>query len=112
MEKKERVYISLPINLSMGDVRERYLEGLQYLQKLYKGKEYEIQGPANIGQFFEDINYDGNGVHYAVFMGKDIENLLQCDTILMCRGWHQSLGCRTENAAAKIYGLKVIYQFC
>ena len=41
-------------------------------------------------------------------IGRCITLLLQCDTIVLDRGWTGSDGCNLEYRAAKIYGLKII----
>lgn len=43
-------------------------------------------------------------------MGRDIEALLECDTVVFCRGWHQSKGCQAEFEIAKIYDKDIIFE--
>ena len=107
----KKIYISLPIAIDEKTVARRYKESLEYINNLESLKDYEISGPINIYEF------DDNGLttprehDYAWYMGQDIENLLRCDAIFMSKGWEKSLGCRCELATAKVYDLKVIYQF-
>lgn len=46
---------------------------------------------------------------YAHYMGRDIENLLNCDAAYFCKGWQNSNGCRVENLAAYLNGLSLYY---
>ena len=92
----EMTYISLPITGS--DIEER--------------KEYARQiGNAMPG---EVVNPLKNGVPldapYEEHIRKDIENLLRCDSIVMCEGWEQSRGCRLEWHIATMLGLKIFYR--
>ena len=41
-------------------------------------------------------------------VGVCIKTLLECDTILLDRGWNKSKGCNLEYRAAKIYGITII----
>lgn len=47
---------------------------------------------------------------YSYFMGKDIEALLECDTVYMCKGWQKSKGCMAEFEVARIYGKEIIFE--
>ena len=47
---------------------------------------------------------------YSYYMGKDIEALLECDSIYICKGWQNSDGCMLEFAAAKIYKKEIIFE--
>lgn len=109
--KKCKIYISLPIAIAEDSVAKRYKESVDYINKLDSLKNYDISGPINIHEFNDNGLATPREHDYAWYMGHDIENLLHCDAIFMSTGWEKSLGCRCELAAAKIYGLKVIYQF-
>lgn len=39
------------------------------------------------------------------YMGKDIEQLIDCDAIVSVHGWETSKGCRVERYTAEVYGL-------
>lgn len=39
------------------------------------------------------------------YMGKDIEQLLECDAIVSVHGWETSKGCKVERYTAEVYGL-------
>ena len=44
------------------------------------------------------------------FLAKSIENMSLCHAAYFCSGWEKARGCRIEHAAAKAYGLKIIYE--
>jgi hypothetical protein len=109
-DKKEKLYISIPISIEEHTVVERYKEVLEYIKKVKSLNKYEIIAPFDIENIEDDLKKDN--VHdYAWYMGKDIELLLRCDAILMCKGWHRSNGCNCEHETAKIYNKKIYYQF-
>ena len=57
-----------------------------------------------------DVNENEDKDSYARKMGNDIEALLECDAIYMCKGWQDSKGCMAEFAVAKIYNKKIIIE--
>ena len=40
-------------------------------------------------------------------MGRDIEELLKCDGIILCHDWFGSKGCRAECSVAQVYGKQI-----
>lgn len=93
-----RIYISLPI--SHYDLEERK----QYAQKIERA----------LSQFYEVVNPFNNGVpdteNWRVHMKKDLEMLLTCDKIFMCKGFEVSKGCKLELDVATSCGLGVVYE--
>lgn len=106
-----KIYISLPIAIDEKTVARRYCESVKYIKNLESLKDYEISGPINIDEFTDEGLTTPRDHDYAWYMGNDIEHLLRCDAIFMSKGWEKSPGCRCELATAKIYNIKVIYQF-
>lgn len=45
---------------------------------------------------------------YSYYMGRDIEELLECDAIYLCKGWQNSKGCQAEYQIAKIYDKQIL----
>ena len=65
-------------------------------------------------QYESDIDDEALGNHLAIektayYMGKDIEQVILCDAILMCPGWENSKGCKVEKFTAETYGKEVLY---
>ncbi|MCM1221898.1 MAG: DUF4406 domain-containing protein [Lachnospiraceae bacterium] len=93
---KERVYISLPISgRNLDEVIKR-----ANLIKSSLGEEYEPITPF-------DICPDST-LPYNELMGRDVAELLKCNTILLDYDWQESKGCRTEYEIARIYGLRIV----
>lgn len=44
------------------------------------------------------------------FLAKSLENMSLCHAAYFCKGWESARGCRIEHAAARAYGLKIIYE--
>ena len=42
------------------------------------------------------------------YMGRDIEQLMNCDIMIQMNGWENSKGCRVENFIADTYGIEKI----
>ena len=94
---KEKVYISGAIEHL--DIDER--------KKAFKVAEDYMRC---IG--FEPINPFNNGIdvnaNWREHMRVDIKNLLDCDYILMLKGWELSKGCKLEIDVATSCGIKVL----
>lgn len=44
------------------------------------------------------------------FLAKSLENMSLCHAVFFCDGWADARGCRIEWAAAKDYGLEMLYE--
>ena len=106
----KKIYLSLPMTVMPTDIGERYKELCDYVDTLPIYKDYEKVGPINIEKFLEEPNYMEKALPYSYCMGKDIENLIECDAIIMGRGWEKGPGCRVERFAAQTYNKDIIYQ--
>lgn len=99
MEKKiKKIYISLPI--SHYDLEERKV----YAQKIENA----------LSEFFNVVNPFKNGIpdteDWRVHMKKDLQDLLTCDVIFLCKDWEKSKGCKLEFDVATSAGIKVVYE--
>ena len=107
---KKKIYLSLPMTIMPNDIGSRYIELCNYVSSLPKYKDYDIIGPINIAKFIEDPNYQEKELSYSWCIGKDIQNVIECDAIIMGRHWEKGPGCRAELSIAKIYNKEIIYQ--
>jgi hypothetical protein len=96
--RKRRIYISLPI--AHYDLEER---------KAYADKVEKL-----LSEFYEVVNPFNNGVpdeaDWRVHMKKDLQMLLECDAIFMCKGFEKSKGCKIEWDVATTCGMEVFYE--
>ena len=105
---KKKIYISLPIAFHENTVYKRNNDAKQYIINNYP--EYEWVSPIDENH----IDDEALGNHLAIectayYMGKDIEQVILCDAILMCPGWENSKGCKVEKFTAETYGKEVLY---
>lgn len=106
-----KVYISLPMGGKENTVRQRYDDAVAELKTLCGSRLWplEIHGPVNI-ECFTDKGLSVPCDHdWAWYMGRDLEELLRCDTIFMTEGYLLSPGCRTELAVARERDMLVLY---
>lgn len=99
MEKNTKVYISVPItghNIKAVNAR------IDTAKKRIERCRCIPISPLEIS-----TNIDAR---YSEHMGRDIEVLLECDSVMFLRGWHKSRGCRLEFEAAKIYDKEIVFE--
>ena len=104
----KKIYISLPIAFQEDTVYERNNDAKQYVRNNYP--EYKIVSPIDTNHIDDEAL--GNHLQIektAYYMGRDIENVILCDAILMCPGWKNSKGCKVEKFTAETYGKEIIY---
>ena len=104
----KKIYISLPIAFQEDTVYERNNDAKQYVRNNYP--EYEIVSPIDTNHIDDEAL--GNHLQIektAYYMGRDIENVILCDAILMCPGWENSKGCKVEKFTAETYGKEILY---
>ena len=106
---KKKIYISLPIAFQEDTVYQRNQKAKDYLWNKYCNL-YEWVSPIDSNH----IDDEALGNHLAIertayYMGKDIEQVILCDAILMCPGWENSKGCKCEKYVAETYGKEVLY---
>lgn len=94
----KRIYISLPI--SHYDLEERK----QYAQKVEDA----------LSHFYEVVNPLKNGIpedaDWRVHMKKDLQDLLTCDAIYLCKDWEKSKGCKLEFDVATTCNIQHFYE--
>lgn len=100
--KTKRIYVSLPI--SGYDLDERKAEAKRIKSKLnFCGLSIiKVITPFDVCPEADKP--------YSYYMGKDIEALLECDAIYMCKGWQNSKGCMAEFEVARIYGKEIMFK--
>lgn len=102
----KKIYISLPIANQEDTVYERNNEACKYAINL----GYEAVSPIDGNHISEDdLKTHTQLERTAYYMGRDIEQVILCDAILMCPGWENSKGCKVEKFTAETYSKEVLY---
>ena len=92
---KTKLYVSLPIS---GRALDEVKKEADLVRKRWESENIQVVTPFDVCRGYQDYNY---------CMGKDIETILNCDGIILCKDWEKSKGCNAEYAIALIYGKKV-----
>lgn len=101
------IYVSTPVTSRQEKTIEEQMfcayRRHRELEKLWKSQ-------IGVGDAFETFYWVTNErMSNAEAMGRCIELLLTCDTILVDADYEKSNGCRSELEVAKIYGLEVYF---
>lgn len=105
---KKKIYIFLPIAFHEDTVYQRNQEAKDYLFNRFSNR-YEWVSPIDNNHIDEEdlANHLQIG-KTAYYMGRDIEQVILCDAILMCPGWETSKGCQCEKFVAETYGKEIL----
>lgn len=96
---KPKLYISGAISgHDINSVIKRFGE----CEQLYTSRGFEVRNPLN-----NNVPHEAS---YKEHMIADIKILLECDSILMMRGWENSKGANLEKHIAEVLNLKIIYE--
>ncbi len=73
---------------------------------------YEIVNTLFTDEWYSQKTMKERGVENIplCFLAKSLENMSLCHAAYFCKGWEEARGCRIEHEAAKVYGLKIIYE--
>ena len=105
---KKKIYISLPIAFREDTVYQRNQEAKDYLFNKFSNR-YEWVSPIDNNHIDEeDLTNHLQIGKTAYYMGRDIEQVILCDAILMCPGWENSKGCQCEKFVAEMYGKEIL----
>lgn len=104
----KRIYISIPISgRDLEKVKEEAYDKRECILWEYFGLDRGFHSQDVITPF--DVCPEADKP-YSYYMGKDIEALLECDTVYFCKGWQNSKGCMAEFEVARIYGKEIIME--
>ena len=95
----KKIYISGPI--SGYDINERK-DAFAKAQEVLELCGYEVRNPFDNGLDREASTHE--------HMRADLKMLLDCDEILMLKGWNRSAGCNVELQCAVAAGLEVCFE--
>ena len=100
---KKKCFISLPIAGREKDVFYRVETAKGEVKRL----GFEPISPLDLNELNPN-NIDGHEYSTSYYMGRDIEQVILCDDILMCPGWENSKGCQCEKFVAEMYGKEIL----
>ena len=75
-------------------------------------KGYEIINTLFTDEWYGKDAMESRGVMHIplCFLAKSLESMSMCNAVYVCKGWENARGCRIEHAAAREYGLVLIYE--
>lgn len=97
-----RVMISQPMGgLTLSEIEKTQMRAYHYLS----GLGHEVTDTFFVGNSPPGIQ--NRGLYY---LGMSIMAMSECEAVFFCRGWDKAKGCRIEYEAARVYGLKCIFE--
>lgn len=95
----KKIYISGPISgYDINDRKDAFAKAQEVLELC----GYEVRNPFDNGLDREAFTHE--------HMRADLKMLLDCDEILMLKGWNRSAGCNVELQCAVAAGLEVCFE--
>lgn len=92
------IYISLPITGREKEAREH----ADLMKAALSRAGHKPVSPFEV--------YAGKNPTYAEYIGYDMIALINCEAIMLCKGWQFSKGCRIEAKVAEEFGKEVFYE--
>ena len=95
-----------------GKTNEEIVAAREKAIKVLEEKGYQIVNTLFTDEWYNKDKMAERGVVNIplCFMAKSLENMSLCHAAYFCKGWENARGCRIEHAAAKAYGLRIIYE--
>lgn len=105
----EKAMLSQPM---AGKTNEEIAATREKAIKVLEEKGYQIVNTLFTDEWYNKEKMAERGVVNIplCFMAKSLENMSLCHAAYFCKGWENARGCRIEHAAAKAYGLLIIYE--
>lgn len=105
----EKAMLSRPM---AGKTNEEIVATREKAIKVLEEKGYQIANTLFTDEWYNKDKMAERGVVNIplCFMAKSLENMSLCHAAYFCKGWENARGCRIEHAAAKAYGLRIIYE--
>ena len=104
-----RAMLSQPM---AGKTEEEIREARERAISVLEAKGYEIVNTLFTDEWYSQESMKERGVVQIplCFLAKSLENMSLCHAAFFCKGWERSRGCMIEHAAAKAYGLEILYE--
>lgn len=106
---KKKAMISQPM---AGKTEEEIVKARNDAIEFLEGKGYKVINTLFTDEWYSPEKMKERGVEQIplCFLAKSLENMSLCHIAYFCNGWEYARGCRIEHAAAKAYGLEIIYE--
>jgi hypothetical protein len=110
-KKQNKIYISGPIS---GLARKEYMGRFAEVEGMLKRRGYRVMNPTRLAPcrwawiYWAMEKLLGSDTAYRTMLAYDLWHLMRCDAIFMLHGWQHSRGAKTEQAAAKAFGIDEI----
>lgn len=95
-----------------GKTEEEIIATRERAIAVLKERGYEIINTLFTDEWYSQEAMKERGVENIplCFLTKSLENMSLCHAAYFCKGWENARGCRLEHAAAKAYGMTIIYE--
>lgn len=106
---KKKAMLSQPMG---GKTEEEIVATRERAVKKLEAAGYEVINTLFTDEWYSKEKMAERGVVQIplCFLAKSLENMSLCHVAYFCEGWEHARGCRIEHAAAKAYGLEIIYE--
>jgi hypothetical protein len=106
---KKKAMLSQPMG---GKTEEEIVATRERAVKKLEAAGYEVVNTLFTDEWYSKEKMAERGVVQIplCFLAKSLENMSLCHVAYFCEGWEHARGCRIEHAAAKAYGLEIMYE--
>ena len=106
---KKKAMLSQPMG---GKTEEEIVATRERAVKKLEAAGYEVINTLFTDEWYSQEKMAERGVVQIplCFLAKSLENMSLCHIAYFCEGWEHARGCRIEHAAAKAYGLEIMYE--
>jgi hypothetical protein len=106
---KKKAMLSQPMG---GKTEEEIVATRERAVKKLEAAGYEVVNTLFTDEWYSQEKMTERGVVQIplCFLAKSLENMSLCHVAYFCEGWEHARGCRIEHAAAKAYGLEIMYE--
>ena len=95
-----------------GKTQEEIVETRERAIRALRERGYEVVNTLFTDEWYSQESMMARGVVQIplCFLAKSLENMSLCHAAFFCKGWERARGCTIEHAAAKAYGLEILYE--
>lgn len=104
-----KAMLSQPMN---GKTEEEIVATREQAIAALESRGYEVVNTLFTDEWYSAAKCKERGVVNIplMFLARSITNMSLCHAAYFCKGWENARGCILEHAAAKAYGLTILYE--